>query len=248
MGVSYLAAMNFSTPLIKARFLRREKRFFIYAELDGEEVVAHCPNTGSLKGVLEHTAYVWLLEKDGGKLKYSAEIAEFEDGTLVGIHPARANGLAREAWESGITGLQDYRVTGNGIKGEVKYDADTRFDFKIGETWVEVKSVSMAKDGPLTPKGAPAGKQCALFPDAVSSRGLKHLGILSEVVINGGSALQLYVVQRADCTEFRPAELIDPAYAAGLRAAMAAGVQIKAVACEVTAGGIRVSHEIPVKL
>jgi sugar fermentation stimulation protein A len=77
---------------------------------------------------------------------------------------------------------------------------------------------------------------------------LKHLGILGEVVINGGSALQLYVVQRADCSELRPAEIIDPAYAAGLRAAVAAGVPVMALACEVTAKGIRVSHEIPVKL
>jgi sugar fermentation stimulation protein A len=225
--------MDFASPLIKTRFLRREKRFFIYAELDGQEVVAHCPNTGSLKGVLEHTAYVWLLPKEGGKLQWCAEIAEFEDGTLVGIHPARANGLAREA---GIMGLWGLGITGKEVRAEVKYDTETRFDFKVGKTWVEVKSVSMAKDG------------IALFPDAVSSRGLKHLGILGEVAINGGSALQLYIVQRADCTELRPAELIDPAYAAGLRAAAAAGVPVKALACEVTARGIRVSHEIPVVL
>ncbi|HEX2859711.1 MAG TPA: DNA/RNA nuclease SfsA [Alphaproteobacteria bacterium] len=227
--------MDFASPLVRARFLRREKRFFVFAERDGQEVVAHCPNTGSLKGVLEHTSHVWLLPKDGtGKLKFSAEIAEFADGTMVGIHPARANALAREALESGLLGLQGE------VKQEAKYDAETRFDFRVGDAWVEVKSVSMAH----VHQGGPV----ALFPDSVSSRGLKHLGILADVVKNGGKALQVYVVQRADCTAFAPAEMIDPAYAGGLRAAVAAGVPVVALACEVTPGFIRVSKRLEISL
>jgi sugar fermentation stimulation protein A len=224
--------MDFPSSLVPARYLRREKRFFLYAEHGGLEVTSHCPNTGSLKGVLEHTHRVWLLDKGEvpGKLRYCAEIAEFADGTLVGIHPARANALAREAVASGLLPLA------GDIKAEAVFDPHTRFDFKIGPTWVEVKSVSLAQH------------HTAMFPDAVSSRGLKHLGHLTNIVRQGGQAAQVYIVQRGDCTAFSPAEHIDPLYAAALRAAAAQGIAVHALACRVTPQGIAATHPLAVIL
>lgn len=236
--------MDFASPLVRARFLRREKRFFIFAELDGQEVVAHCPNTGSLKGVLEHTAYVWLLPKTGGKLRWCAEIAEFNDGTMVGIHPARANALAEEAVRQNdlLHGLGGF----TGIRREVAFDGlggNCRFDLHVDVAgypwWVEVKSVSMA---------LPDGTAC--WPDARSARGYKHLKTLLEIQKYGGEGVkQLFIVQRNDCSHFTPASHIDPDYAALLKVAVNEHMlSVEALACEVTPQFIRVNKPLEILL
>jgi sugar fermentation stimulation protein A len=220
----------FASPLQRWPFAAREKRFF----MKGPEAwqVAHCANTGSLKGAIEHAAAVWvedLGEDPSRKLRYRTHFLEQPDGTLVGINTGHANTLA------GLWLTQQGLGT---VKAEAKWDAATRFDFCVtkpggARMWVEVKSVSYAADG------------VAMFPDAVTERGTKHLGILSEIAARGDAAWQIYVVQRSDCTAFRPAEAIDPTYAAALRGAVQAGVNVTVLACHASSEGIAIAGPLP---
>lgn len=221
--------LPFATPLVRWDFGRREKRFFMYGCEEGQ--IAHCPNTGSMMGLLDAKA-VWVTPypvESGRKLLFGAEMMEMADGTLVGINTQLPNKLAAGAIAAGLVA----GLTGD-IKMEVKFDAKTRFDLKVGETWVEVKNVTLAEG------------DVALFPDAKTERGAKHLRELQGIVEAGGCALQVYMVQRADCTIFKPAEQIDPVYAAALRSAMAAGVQVVAFGCTLTQHGITVDRTLPV--
>lgn len=221
--------LPFATPLVRWDFGRREKRFFMYGCEEGQ--IAHCPNTGSMMGLLDAKA-VWVTPypvESGRKLLFGAEMMELADGTLVGINTQLPNKLAAGAIAAGLVA----GLTGD-IKMEVKFDAKTRFDLKVGETWVEVKNVTLT-DGDV-----------ALFPDAKTERGAKHLRELQGIVERGGSALQVYMVQRTDCTTFKPAEAIDPMYAAALRSSIAAGVRVIALGCTLTKHGITVDRTLPV--
>ncbi len=236
--------MKFEKPLQRWAYARREKRFFIYGQEEGQ--VAHCANTGSLRGVLENTAALWVADHGASttrKLRYTAELAELHSGTLVGIHPNRANTLAPEALRAGVfTGLPPITE----LRTEVKYNAETRFDAQFTHPlthepwWVEVKSTTLVEEQ--------GGHRVACFPDAVTTRGTKHLATLEESVRQGGHALQIYVVPRADATHFAPAAHIDPAYAAALAKAVAAGVQVVALGCEITTKEIRVFSTLQIML
>lgn len=223
--------LDFAVPVVRWDFGRREKRFFIYGCLDGQ--VAHCANTGSMMGLLEARG-VWVTPYDpasGRKLLFGAEMLEMPDGTLVGINTQLPNKLAKGAVLAGMLPELD-----GDVRSEVKLDAATRFDLKVGETWVEVKNVTLAEDG------------VALFPDAKTERGAKHLRELQKIVENGGKAMQLYMVQRADCKMVKPADHVDAAYGTALRAAVAAGVQVVALGCTLTESGITVDRRLPVVL
>lgn len=222
--------MNFATPLLEWDFKAREKRFFIYGAEPGQ--IAHCANTGSMKGLIPGAKKVWVSDfgpDTARKLRYSAEILQLESGVMVGINTHKANALVAEALAAGLIG----EVSGD-VRAEVKLDAKTRFDFKVGEAWVEVKNVTLAEDGVV------------MFPDSVTERGAKHLRELQTIVEAGGKALQVYLVQREDCAIFEPATAIDPVYAAGLKAAIGAGVQVIALGCEVTPTAIKVDRRMPV--
>ncbi|MCP5404805.1 MAG: DNA/RNA nuclease SfsA [Pseudomonadaceae bacterium] len=209
--------MQYESPLIPATHVSREKRFFIHTDIG----TAHCPNTGSMKSILDvPIARVWLAdhgEDSTRKLRYGAEVMELESGERVSIHTGRTNKLAEEALLDGtIAELAAYQD----IRREARWDAATRFDFQLNgdglpPCWVEVKSVTLKTDD-----GA------AAFPDAVSTRGQKHLQTLMEAVAQGQRAVQLYIVAREGCSHFRPADEIDPTYAALLREAKAAGVDV----------------------
>lgn len=237
------AILEFPSPLHRWAFSRREKRFFIYGTEEGQ--VAHCPNTGSMKGVLDTASHVWVRDHgpdSGRKLRYTAELAEMRDGALVVINTGHANTLAALALEAGM--VEAFPQV-QALRREVKYSAETRFDIAFttpenAQVWVEVKNVTMAQgEGP---------EKVALFPDAVTTRGAKHLETLTEIVRQGGQALQVYMVSRPDCTVFRPADAIDPAYGQALRAAMEAGVQVVALRCEVAKNEIGVCQPLPVML
>ncbi|MCW5725427.1 MAG: DNA/RNA nuclease SfsA [Maricaulaceae bacterium] len=229
--------MKLPAPLIPGVLLRRYKRFLADVELaDGEQVTAHCANPGSMLGINTPGLKVWLSESadPNRKLKYSWELVQ-ADGTLVGAYPNRANALAEEAVVSGVIApLAGYER----LRREVKYGANSRIDLLL-ETqgrppcYVEVKNVHMRRDGDV-----------AEFPDSVTARGTRHLGELSAMVRQGARAVQLYIVQRADCSRFRPAADIDPAYAAALNAAIDAGVEAMAYACAVTTDEIRVTRPL----
>ncbi len=221
--------LDFSVPLVRWDFGRREKRFFIYGCAEGQ--IAHCANTGSMLGLLDAKG-VWVTPyppESGRKLLFGAEMLEMPNGVLVGINTQLPNKLAKGAVLAGLIP----ELTGD-VKSEVKFDAATRFDLKVGETWVEVKNVTLAEG------------DVALFPDAKTERGAKHLRELQKIVENGGKAMQLYMVQRADCTMVKPADHVDAAYGAALRRALAAGVQVIALGCTLTEQGITVDRRLPV--
>jgi sugar fermentation stimulation protein A len=225
---------------LRGRFLRRYKRFFADVELDGGDVVtAHCPNTGSLKGCLVEGAPVIL--RDSGnparKLRYTWQAIRLE-GTWVNVDTSLPNHVAREAVESGrIRPLAGHET----VRAEVPYGDGSRIDLLLSgrgrpDCYVEVKSTTLTSG------------RTALFPDAVTARGLKHLGELEEVVRAGGRAVQLFLVARDDVGRFAPADAIDPAYGEGLRRAAAAGVEVLAYSTRVDLAGIRIARKLPVAL
>ncbi len=231
--------MDFATPLSRWAFLKREKRFFMYGTEPDQ--IAHCANTGSMKGVLERATHLWVRDYGAGsgrKLRYGAELLELHGGTLVCINTAHANTLAGEAL---ATGLVPGFPAVQGLQKEVVHSAETRFDWAFAtpqypRVWCEVKNVTMAEG------------TTALFPDAKTKRGTKHLNTLATIAKQGGVALQLYVVARADCTSFAPASSIDATYAAALKNAVAAGVTVVALGCAVSPTQINVCKVLPVMM
>ncbi|MEL7525331.1 MAG: DNA/RNA nuclease SfsA [Pseudomonadota bacterium] len=224
--------MKFAEPLVGGRLVKRYKRFLADVVLDGDggEITAHCANPGSMLGLKEPGARVWLSRSDNPKrkLKYSWEIIE-ADGALVGINTAHPNKLVEEAIEGGrITELSGYAS----LRREVKYGKNSRIDVLLedaagGKTYVEVKNVHLMRQPGL-----------AEFPDSVTARGAKHLGELADMVVEGHRAAMVFLVQRPDCGRLSLAEDIDPAYAAAFRAARSAGVEVYAIGCDVRLDGL----------
>ena len=236
------AEHRFDPPLSSGRLVKRYKRFFADVVLDdGREVVAHCGNTGRMQGLLEPDSRVWVKHHDDPKrkLKWSWQIAS-EGDVRVGINTQLPNALVAEAVSLGqIPELRGY----GGIRREVRYGTGSRIDLLLEEhaedpraCYVEVKNVTLI-DGSV-----------ARFPDAVTSRGLKHLGELTTMVASGSRAVMCYLIQRGDAETFGPADSIDPAYAQGLRDAVSKGVEAIAWACEVTPEAIQVIRPVPVSL
>ena len=233
--------MRFPSPLIKARLIRRYKRFLADVELDGGEVAtAHCANPGSMKGVAEPGSEVWLSRaaNPARKLKYTWELVRV-GRHLVGINSGLANALAAEAIEAGrIAELSGYA----GMRREVRYGTRSRIDLLLEDAarprcFVEVKNVHLQRSPGL-----------AEFPDAVTARGTKHLGELAAVAAGGERAVMLYVVQRGDCDRFAAAGDIDPAYAEALASALAVGVEALVYACEISSRAIRVGRPLPLDM
>jgi len=231
--------MQFETPLIEGRLLRRYKRFLADMELDsGERITAHTSNTGSMLGCAEPGSRVWLSRSENAKRKYplSWEIVEANGGTLVGINTALPGRLVREAIEAGIIGeLQGYAR----IRAEVPFGVEnSRVDLLLerdgARCYVELKNVTAIDGG------------AAIFPDAVTRRGAKHLRELVAMAADGHRAVIFYCVQRGDASEVRPADAIDPDYGRALRAALAAGVEAIAYRAAVTPAGITLEASLPV--
>lgn len=200
--------MNYSTPLIEGQFIKRYKRFFADILLDGKTVVAHVPNTGSLKGVCDQSypCRVSDSKNPDRKLKFTLEQIKTPH-SWVGVNTHLTNSLVWEAWtEKQIPHWIDF-VDG---RKEVKIDNETRLDLAFTKKnglmhFVEVKSVSLASP-PL-----------ALFPDAVTTRGHKHLSVLKKLAEDGHTSEIVFVIQRTDCRQFSPADEIDIEYGKLLR-------------------------------
>lgn len=230
--------MFFSEELVHGTLLKRYKRFLADVKLDdGTEVVAHCTNSGSMKSCLVPGAEVFLSEVNNPKRKtrFTWEMIKINNG-WVGINTNTPNKLAFETMLAGkIPGLEGYPV----VKREVKY-GDSRFDIyaeKPGEKcFIEVKNVTL-KEG-----------KYALFPDAVTTRGLKHLRTLIKLHRDGYRAVMLYIIQRTDVQVFAPAAEIDPDYARGLEDAIKAGVEIIPILAQVTPHKIELIQKIPFSL
>ena len=231
--------MEFPDPLVPGRLIARYKRFLADVELtDGGAVVAHVANPGAMTGLAEPGMEVWLApaHNPARKLRWSWELVR-AGGGLVGVNTARPNALAAEAIADGTPPeLAGYAA----MRREVRYGRNSRIDLLLedsarGSCYVEVKNVHL-KRGPA-----------AAFPDAATKRGAKHMAELAAVAQAGGRAAVLYIVQRADCREFRVARDIDPDYGAAFDAARAAGVEALCRACRVTTRGIALDAPLPIR-
>ncbi|SIS74770.1 DNA/RNA nuclease SfsA [Insolitispirillum peregrinum] len=239
--------MDFSAPLLKGTLIKRYKRFLADVTLDdGSVVTAHTANSGSMLGCCTPGSEVWLSPANNPerKLKFTWELVRVGD-ELVGINTSHPNALAAEAILSGaIPELAGYAT----LKREVKYGKNSRIDVFLTapdrpDCYVEVKNTTLFR-----PDGD--NQQVALFPDAVTERGTKHLGELSEMVRAGKRAVMLYMVQRsaAGLSRFAVAEDIDPTYAAALRDALAVGVEALCYTCSVTPERLEVATPLPIRL
>ncbi len=230
--------MNFKNPLIHGTLIKRYMRFLADVKLDsGETVTAHCTNSGSMKSCLEKGAEVYLSPVDdpNRKTKFTWEMIKI-NGYWVGINTSNPNKLAFEAVKAGqIEKLKGYTE----VQAEVKFD-DSRFDLMAKndtETcFIEVKNVTY-KEG-----------NYALFPDAVTSRGKKHLETLVKVKEQGMRAVMLYIIQRIDVEIFSTAKQIDPEYSKALKIAYNKGVEIIPLQVKVTPENIELVKEIPFEL
>lgn len=233
--------MRFSAPLKSARLIKRYKRFLADVRLDdGGLVTAHCPNPGSMMGLKDPGLRCWVSVHDDPrrKLKYTLELVE-ADGALVAMNTQNPNTIAEEGIRAGrIAPLAGY----GSLRREVRYGENSRIDLLLEDearppAWVEVKNCHLMRTPGL-----------AEFPDSVTTRGAKHLGELSRRVEAGDRAVQLFIVQRPDCTRLSPARDLDPAYAQALESAAKAGVEILAYGCEIDQDGVELAGPMEVIL
>jgi sugar fermentation stimulation protein A len=227
-------------PLFRGILQRRYKRFLADVQLSsGEEVTAHCPNSGSMKGCSEagRPVYVSYHPGPGRKLSYTWELIEMP-GSLVGINTLVPNRLAAAAIRAGrIPPLSGY----DSLRPEVRAGAGSRLDLMLsdaagGRCWVEIKNCTLVAEG------------AACFPDAVTARGRQHLVELQSLAARGDRCVMFFLIQRMDAGWFRPADGIDPAYGRELRRAMDAGVEILAYDAAIDLEGIRLRRPLPVCL
>lgn len=237
-------AMKFSDPLLKGTLVKRYKRFLADVVLDsGEPIIAHCANSGSMLSVNTPGSEVWVspARNPERKLRYTWEMIRIGDG-LVGINTQHPNLLAAEAVAAGaLPELAGYTV----VRREVKYGRNSRIDLLLEADgrppcYVEVKNVTMRRD--LTAVGP------AEFPDAITTRGAKHLDELADMKAQGFRAVMLFLAQREDCRRFALAADIDPLYAAGLARARAAGVEMLCYGCRLSPLEIAIDRPIPLEL
>ncbi len=225
-------------PLLRGILLRRYKRFLADVEFSGgERIVAHCPNSGSMKGCCEPGRPVYLSVHDNPKrrLKFTWEMIEMPD-SLVGVNTMIPNRVVKDAVErQAIPELSGY----TSVRSEVKCGERSRLDLLLeadlkSPCYIEVKNCTLLEN-------------CvAAFPDAVTSRGLKHLGELRNLVATGNRAVLFILVHRGDAKAFAPADHIDPAFGRELRSVVAAGVEILCYDTDITIKTIRVRNRLPV--
>lgn len=234
---------RFEQPLHEGRLIKRYKRFLADVKLAGGEVItAHCANTGPMTGCAEPDSAVLLSKSDNPnrKLQYSWELIKV--GRIwVGINTARPNAIVEDAIQSGLVPeLRGYET----LRREVKYgrEGKSRIDILLedntrGRCWVEVKNTTL-----LAEPGV------ARFPDAVTTRGQKHLQELTDMAKAGDRAVIFFLVNRADADKMGPADEIDPVYGKLLRKAVSAGVEALAYQVRNTRKGAKIERSLPVVL
>lgn len=231
--------MHFATSLISGSLIKRYKRFLADVQLaDGTLVTAHCPNTGAMLTCSTAGSDILLSRSDNPLRKYPLTLEMVRGGTTwVGVNTARTNAVVAEALLH--RSIKEFPQTIK-VAREVTTSKGTRLDLQVieeeGTTYVEVKTCSLAVDG------------CAMFPDAVTERGSKHLHELIRLVETGEAAAVFFLVTRMDADRFSPARHIDPVYGKALDQAARAGVRILAYQARVTPAGIEVVGALPVVL
>ncbi|MDH3700434.1 MAG: DNA/RNA nuclease SfsA [Alphaproteobacteria bacterium] len=236
--------MQFADPLTRGTLIQRYKRFLSDIEMaDGETVIAHCANPGSMMGLADPGSEVWLSPNRNPKAKLDWRWELVRIGAhLVGINTSHPNAIVAEAIEAGhIAELTGYGA----LKREVRYGQNSRIDILLDDEdrppcYVEIKNVNLKR-------GLPGRENAAEFPDAVTKRGAKHLVELGDMVESGARAVMLYLVQREDCDSFCIAEDIDPDYAEALELAITRGVETLCYACDVRLDGIDVAETLPIE-
>ena len=233
----YNLVMEFTKSLIKGKLIKRYKRFFTDIKLGKEIVTAHCPNTGSMKGLLDEGNEVYVLPNNDPKrkLKYGLEIIKTRKN-LVGVNTHMANRIAQHALENNL--IKELK-NNDLIKPEVFFNKETRFDFLIEKkkqkSFVEVKNVTLFRD-----------KNTGEFPDSVTSRGSKHLLALIDAIKKGYKTYLLFLVQIQNMEYFKIAKDIDPEYYENYLLAKKAGVNFLAYRCDISSKKICIEKKLKI--
>ncbi len=227
--------MKFNKKLLQGTLIKRYKRFFVDIEYRGKTITAHCPNSGSMMGLLEKGNIVWFSENNNPKrkLKYTLEIIVVNK-TLIGINTHLSNKIVLEALnQKKIKSLIKF----DNIKAEEKFSDKTRFDFLISndkeKCFLEVKNVTLARK-----------KKIAEFPDSITSRGTKHLKELVVAKKKGFKSYILYLIQREDCESFKIAKDIDQEYKIAFTKALKDGVKVLCYDCKLNNEEIKLNNQI----
>jgi sugar fermentation stimulation protein A len=229
--------MKFKNKLIPSKFQKRYKRFFTDVESKGKTLISHCANSGSMLGLLDKGNKTWISPADNPdrKLKYTLEIIN-DKKSNVGVNTHLANRIVEEAIEQKI--IKEIKSYSE-YQREVKFGLHSRLDFqlknKTKKAFLEVKNVTLSRQSGI-----------AEFPDAITSRGLKHLEELEKAIKKGYESFLIYLVQREDCNEFRIAKDIDPKYYEGFLKAKKNGVKFISYSCKVNEKEIYVNKPIKI--
>ena len=226
--------MTSKNTFLNGILIKRYKRFFADVQLDNNVVTAHCPNTGSMMGLLDAGNKVLLSKSDNEKrkLKYTLEVIKLKK-SHVGVNTHRTNRIVEKALDDNVF---NFVKSVTEIRREVKYGENSKVDFVVTtpkeEVYIEVKNVTLSRV-----------KKTAEFPDAVTIRGSKHLIELAKLKKKGIRAVMLYVIQRDDINSFKIASDIDPIYAKNLKKAMKSGVEVFCYDCKFSKKDISINSE-----
>ena len=229
--------MEFTKSLIKGKLVKRYKRFFADIKVNKKIVIAHCPNTGSMEGLLDINNEVWISKSDNPKrkLKYTLEIIKVRKN-LFGVNTHLANKIVHHGLSNNlINELKNSQL----VKPEVFFNANTRFDFLIEKNkkkiFIEVKNVTLFRS-----------KKIAEFPDAITSRGTKHLKALIDAIKKGYKSYILFLVQIQGMEYFRIAKDIDKEYYKNYLIAKKSGVNFLAYRCNISPKRIKIEKKIKI--
>ena len=227
--------MKFKERLLQGALIKRYKRFFIDIKYKNKIITAHCPNSGSMMGLLDRGNKAWFSLSDNPKrkLKYTLEMIEVKN-KKVGINTLLTNKIVLEALKhKKINSLNKF----NHIKTESKFSDGTRFDFLLSndkeKCFLEVKNVTLLRENKI-----------AEFPDAITSRGTKHLNELCNAKKKGYQSYILYLIQRENCVSFKIARDIDEEYKIAFSKALKSGVKVLCYDCKLNSEEIKLNKQI----
>ena len=230
--------MNFENKLISGIFIKRYKRFFVDVQIENKLVTAHCPNTGSMLGLLNEGNKVWLTKSDNPnrKLKYTLQIIE-DNKSKVGVNTHLTNKIVLNALENNL--IKEFNKDIK-IKPEVRFGESTRFDFLVSKknykAFIEVKNVTLKRKPKI-----------AEFPDAITSRGAKHIHELIKASKKGYKIYIAFIIQREDCDQLSIASDIDPEYSQILSKAIRNKLKVLCYDCKFSSKGIKLNKKIKLK-
>ena len=231
--------MFFENKLISGLFIKRYKRFFVDIKINNKIITAHCPNTGSMYGLLNKNNRVWVSKSNNPnrKLKYTLEIIE-DNNSKVGVNTHSTNKIVYHALQNNLIEEFDNILD---IKPEIRFGLNTRFDFLITDkkykAFIEVKNVTLSRK-----------KTLAEFPDAITTRGLKHINELLKASKKNYKIFIIYLIQRNDCKSFTIAKDIDPNYAKALSNAVKNKLKILCYDCKFSSKGIKLNNKIKLQI